>query len=157
MDIKEHLSNRNIQYEVIHHPAAERAADVAVAIDAPLHVVAKTVLLKADGGYCYVAVVVPADHEVDLEKASHALGGSKMELASPEEATIQCPDTEGGVVSPFGSQYNLKTLVDERLAQEEHILFLGNTQDEAIRIRFQDYLEVENPLVFPLTSAGEQD
>jgi prolyl-tRNA editing enzyme YbaK/EbsC (Cys-tRNA(Pro) deacylase) len=152
MNVKEHLAERGISYDVIHHPAQERAVDVAVVVQAPPHVVAKTVLLKADGGFCYVAAVVPSHCVVDLEKASQALGGSKIELASPEEATIQCPDCEGGVVSPFGSQYNLKTLIDDNLAQEEFVLFLGNTRDETFRVRLQDYLDVENPLVVSLTS-----
>jgi Ala-tRNA(Pro) deacylase len=151
MDVQELLANRNIRFEVVHHPATEKALDVALAVHAPSHSVAKTVLLKADGGYAYVAAVVPADREVDLEKVGRALLGAKVELATPEEAAIQCPDYDGAVISPFGSQYNLKTLVDEQLAREEYVLFASNAADEAVRVRFDDFAKVENPIVAPLT------
>ncbi len=151
MDVQEHLAHRNIPFEVVRHPAAVRAKDVAVALHAPTDTVAKTILFKADSGYTYVAVVVPADREVDLEKVSQALSGAKVELATPDDVNLQCPDYDGAVVSPFGSQYNLKTLVDEHLAQQEWVLFASNSANEAVRVRFEDFLQVENPLVVPLT------
>lgn len=151
MNVQEHLAHRSIPFDVVRHPAAERAMDVAVALHAPTATVAKTVLIKADSGYAYVAVVVPADREVDLDKVSQAMLGAKVELATADEVMLQCPDYDGAVVSPFGSQYNLKTLVDEHLAQQEWVLFAGNATDEAIRVRFEDFLRVENPIVAPLT------
>jgi Ala-tRNA(Pro) deacylase len=154
MNVQEHLAHRNVRFETLHHAAARNPADVAEKVEAPLHAVAKNVLLKADGGYCYVMAVAPAHRDVDLEKAGEALGGSTLVPASAEEAAAQCPDTEGRILSPFGSQYNLKVLLDEELANQEHIHFPGATREETIRIRVEDYIQAENPLVVSLTSEG---
>ena len=154
MNVQEHLAHRNVRFETLRHAPAEQPADVAEKLKTPLHAVAKNVLLKADGGYCYVMAIVPAHQDVDLEKAGEALGGSTLSPASAEEAAVQCPDTEGRILSPFGSQYNLKVLLDEELASQEHIHFPGATHEETIRIRVEDYIQVENPLVVSLTSSG---
>jgi Ala-tRNA(Pro) deacylase len=51
------------------------------------------------------------------------------------------------VLPPFGSHYGLDTIVDERLAEEEEIIIESNTHDEALRLRFEDFRRVENPLI----------
>ena len=48
---------------------------------------------------------------------------------------------------PFGSRYGLKTIVDSTLAEDEVILFEGNTHHDAIRMKFDDYRRLENPVV----------
>ena len=154
MNVQEHLSHRNVKFETLRHAPADDPADVAEKVEAPLRSVAKNVLLKADGGYCYVMAVVPAHQDVDLEKAGEALGGSTLAPASAEEAAVHCPDTEGRILSPFGSQYNLKVLLDEELSRQEHIHFPGATHEETIRIRVEEYIQAENPLVVSLTSSG---
>ncbi|MBW3595957.1 MAG: YbaK/EbsC family protein, partial [Planctomycetes bacterium] len=141
MDVQEHFSKRKVPYETLRHGPVTSAADVAATIDAPLHAVAQTRLLKADGGYCYVVAVAPAEREIDFEKAGEALGGSRLEPASPEETAVQCPDTEGGIISPFGSQYHLKVLLDEELSREEYVHFPGATREETIRVKLGDYVQ----------------
>ena len=63
-----------------------------------------------------------------------------------------CPDCEIGALPPFGSQYGLKTVVDESLLADEHIVFEGNTHAEAIRMRLDDFRNLEHPLVLPISA-----
>ncbi len=147
MRVEDLLSAKNVDFDVIpHHDtyAAQRMAQV-------LHVsgkeVAKTVLLRADHGFKYVVAVLPADKSIDFERASQALGGSHLELAAEEEIAEHCPDCEIGALPPFGSQYDMETIVDESLAEDDEIVFEGNTHHEAIRIKFRDFCDIEGPLV----------
>jgi Ala-tRNA(Pro) deacylase len=100
-----------------------------------------------------VVAVLPATTLLDVDRASQLLGGSRLELASEAELAEHCPDCEFGALPPFGSQYGMRTIVDEHLAQDEEIVFEGNTHHEAIRMKFQDFVELEQPLLGELTRA----
>jgi Ala-tRNA(Pro) deacylase len=41
----------------------------------------------------------------------------------------------------------MKTMVDESLTKDEEIVFEGNTHREAIRMDFEDFCQVEQPLI----------
>ena len=41
----------------------------------------------------------------------------------------------------------MKTIVDESLAEDEAIVFEGNTHAEAIQMRFDEFHRVERPVV----------
>jgi hypothetical protein len=50
----------------------------------------------------------------------------------------------------------MTTLVDESLSEAEEIVFEGNTHDEAIRMRFAGYVELEKPVVTPRQGGFER-
>jgi Ala-tRNA(Pro) deacylase len=75
------------------------------------------------------------------------LGGSELSLATEEEVASHCPDCEWGVLPPFGSRYGLRTIVDESLLKEPEIVFEGDTHREAVRMRFDDFRHIEDPLI----------
>jgi len=151
MNVKEYLTRQHVPYEVVEHPIACNAQRLAQVLHIPGQNVAKTVLLRANHNYRGVIAVLPATAFVDLEKVSHALGGSQVELASEQEIGDHCPDCELGVLPPFGSQYEMLTLVDESLAKEDEITFEGNSHSEAICMKFADFKAVESPLVVPFS------
>jgi Ala-tRNA(Pro) deacylase len=97
--------------------------------------------------------VLPATRNINFDQASQALGGSKLALATEVEITEHCPDCEIGVLPPFGSQYGMKTIVDESLAADDEIVFEGNTHRDAIRMKFNDFQRLEQPLIVRFTHA----
>jgi Ala-tRNA(Pro) deacylase len=109
--------------------------------------VAKTVLLRANGGFKYLLAVLPSTHVVDFERLSTALGGIHVQLATPSEIAERCPDCERGALPPFGTMYGLETVVDPTVAENEIVVFEGNSFEEAIRMKYRDYYAVEHPLV----------
>jgi Ala-tRNA(Pro) deacylase len=113
----------------------------------PGHEVAKTVLLRNSGQRDYLLAVLPASKRIDFRRLSAALGGARVELASEPELTEVCPDCEVGALPPFGSGYGMRTLVDESLAEDDGIVFEGNTHHEAIRMKFRDYQRLEAPMM----------
>ncbi len=147
MNVAKFLNDRDVHFDLIPHSETHDAQRMAATLHVSGHEVAKTVLLGADSGYtCFVALL-PANKSIDFDSASLILGGSKLELATEAELMQYFPDCELGAVPPFGSQYGLRTLVDLSLAQKEDIVFEGNTHHEALRINFNDFCELEQPLI----------
>jgi len=153
MNVHDFLIERGVEFDVIAHRDTYDAQRMAQTIHVSGQEVAKTVLLRADSGYAYIVAILPASKQVDLERVSTAIGGSKIELASETEINEHCPDCEFGALPPFGSQYGMKTLVDVSLVEPSVMIFEGNNHHEAIRMRFEDFKRVEAPLVadFALT------
>jgi Ala-tRNA(Pro) deacylase len=147
MNVQEFLSDKHVGYEAIVHRNVYAAQRLAQELHTPGREVAKTVLLRADRGHTYIVAVLPATKTIDFDKVSAAYGGSKIELATEIEIKEHCPDCEIGALPPFGSQYGMKTLVEESLTNDEAIVFEGNTHHEAIRMRYDDFRRVEAPLV----------
>ena len=147
MNVQEFLNGRKVKYKAIAHRDIYDAQRLAQELHTPGREVAKTVLLRADHAYAYVVAVLPATKTIDFKKVSAALGGSEIELATELEIKEHCPDCEIGTLPPFGSQYGMQTLVEESLAKDEEIVFEGNSHHEAIRMRYDDFHQIEEPLV----------
>ncbi len=147
MNVQEFLSDRQVAYDAISHRDAYDAQRRAQTLHTPGREVAKTVLLRADSGYTYIVAVLPATKTVDFDRVSAAFGGCKIELATELEIKQHCPDCEIGTLPPFGTQYAMKTLVEESLSDDEEIIFEGNNHHEAIRMRYEDFRRIEEPLV----------
>ena len=152
MNIAEFLDAKKVAFKTFDHPAAYDAQHLAQVMRVPGRVVAKTVLLNANGGYRYLVAVLPATKRIDIAKASAALGGSKLRLATEMEVAEHCPDCEFGVLPPFGSQYGMVTLVDESLTKDIEIIFEGNTHRDAIRMKFEDFRRIEAPLIVDIAA-----
>ena len=147
MNLHNYLLDKNVEFDVIPHRETHDAQRMAQAVHVSGREVAKTVLLRANGGYKYILAVLPADKAIDFEKASKILGGTKLSLATRPDLAAHCPDCEPGALPPFGSQYNVQTIVDKRLVEEEEIVFEGCTHCESIRMKFDDFRRIEEPLI----------
>jgi Ala-tRNA(Pro) deacylase len=143
MKLDEFLDSRHVAFERLRHRAAYSANRVAQALHTPGKEFAKSVLLRTPGGYALA--VLPATHRVDLECARRDLGEERVEMASEDEMERIFPDCERGALPPFGSLYQLPTIVDESLAEDEEIVFEGQTHEDAIRMAYRDYEAVEHP------------
>ena len=145
MKVDKVLTDKGVPHDVIPHRDTYDAQRMAQTLHVSGREVAKTVLLRADGGGAYVVAVLPANRTIDFERARAALGAEQVELANELELAEHCPDCELGALPPFGSHYGMKTIVDQSLAEDEQIVFEGNTHHEAIRMRFADFQQLENP------------
>ena len=147
MNIPGFLEEKHCSFAVMEHPTTYTAQEMAHELHVPGREVAKTVLLRANGDYEFIVAVVPADKRGDLHRASQLLGGSDVALASEADIAEHCPDCEPGALPPFGSRYGMKTIVDASLAEDEAIVFEGNSHHEAIQMRFDAFRRLEEPLV----------
>src|SRR5262245_17233388 len=143
MKLDEFLTERHVSFERLRHRTAYTANRVAQILHVPGKEMAKTVLLRSDHGY--VLAVLPATHQVDLMQMSRELGEARLEMASEEEMCRLFPDCETGAIPPFGSMYQVPTVVDETLTKDQQIVFEGQNHEEAIRMTYHDFEEIEHP------------
>jgi Ala-tRNA(Pro) deacylase len=143
MNLDEYLKERQVPFERLEHPTTYTANGIARLLHIPGKEVAKTILLRVDDHHALV--VLPATHQVDLERVKHDLSAQHVALASEEEMARLFPDCEPGAIPPFGSLYHLTTLVDEALAEDEEIVFEGQNHHEAIRMAYRDFEKQEHP------------
>jgi Ala-tRNA(Pro) deacylase len=145
MNLEQLLRRRGLPFATIFHNSAFDAQRLAQAVHVAGDNVAKTVLLHSNRGY--VIAVLQATHQIDFEKARRALAVHWVELATELEFHNRFPDCEIGAPPPFGSLYGMRTLVDGALAKDEEIVFKGNTNEEAICMKYDDFAAFEEPLV----------
>jgi Ala-tRNA(Pro) deacylase len=145
MNLQEFLRKRRVPYVTLRHGTTFSAQHMAHALHVPGDHVAKTVLLRADDSF--VLAVLQATHAIDMHLARTALSAEHVSLAPESDLAEVFTDCDLGVVPPFGSGYGIKTLVDESLTHDECIAFEGNSHDETLCVRYQDYAKIEHPQV----------
>jgi Ala-tRNA(Pro) deacylase len=143
MRLDDLLVSRHISFQRLPHRRTYTANRMAQALHVKGREVAKTVLLRAGQGH--ILAVLPATHQIDLEQLREDLGDPRIELAAEEEMDRLFPDCERGAVPPFGSLYQVPTIMDESLVEDESIVFEGPDHEQAIRISLQDYEAIEHP------------
>jgi Ala-tRNA(Pro) deacylase len=142
MRVPQFLLDQHISFERLVHPPAFTAQKRAKYLGVPGQQVAKSVLLVGPAGY--FLAVLPATHHVDTAVLARALGGP-VRLAGDEEVADVFRDCEWGVVAPFGTLYDLPTVLDDALAPESLITFDAHSHAEAIRMRCSDFERLERP------------
>ncbi len=143
MKLEELLVSRHIAFQRLPHRRTYTANRMAQALHVKGREVAKTVLVRT--GHGHVLAVLPATHHVDLEQLGEDLGGERVELANEEEMDRLFPDCERGALPPFGSLYQVPTIMDESLSEDPTIVFEAQDHEQAIRMSREDYEAVEHP------------
>lgn len=142
-----------IQYLQRHHVPFERRPHLraisAQALAASLHVsgfqVAKTVIVHAPDRLWLC--VASAPDTLDLGRVAEVLGVRRPRLADESEFVDLFPQCEPGAEPPFGQLYGLPVVVDEHLRRAERLWFRAGSHGEAIELRFEDFLHLEEPLL----------
>jgi Ala-tRNA(Pro) deacylase len=143
MKLEDLLVSRHIAFQRLPHRRTYTANRMAQALHVKGREVAKTVLLRTGRGH--MLAVLPATHHIDLEQLREELQDPELTLASEEEMDRLFPDCERGAVPPFGSLYDVPTIMDDSLTEDETIVFEGPDHEQAIRITLRDYEALEHP------------
>ena len=138
------LNENKVRYEILRHPEAITAQRIAQAEHVKARHHAKVVMIKSEGEH--LMAVLPADHQLDLEKFTRAIGKAAV-LDRETEFKPLFPDCAAGAMPPFGNLYSMPTCVDKRLAEEDHIVFEAGTHTDAIKMSYRDYAKIVNPRV----------
>jgi Ala-tRNA(Pro) deacylase len=138
------LNESKVRYEILHHPEAVTAQRIAQAEHVKGRHHAKVVMIKS--GEQRVMAVLPADHQIDLEKVGKVIGKTAS-LDSEKEFKSLFPDCAIGAMPPFGNLYGLPTYVDKSLAAQDYIVFEAGTHSDAIKLRYRDYEKIVKPQV----------
>jgi Ala-tRNA(Pro) deacylase len=143
--IKEFLDSQNIKYISIIHSSAYTAQEIAASAHIPGKELAKTVMVKIDGGMAMA--VLPATKKVDFDLLKEASGANKVELAGEQEFKGMFPDCEVGAMPPFGNLYGMKVFVAEILTEDKEIVFNAGSHTELIKLEYKDFEKLVKPKI----------
>jgi len=149
MDCKDrleaYLREKQVPFEVRHHPRAVTAQEVAASEHIPGKMLAKTVMVLADGKM--VMLALPAPYQVDMDKAATVLGVEHVRLAKEEEFEDTFPDCDVGAMPPFGNLYEVPVCVEATLAEDETIVFRAGTHTDTMSVSYGDFERLAEPTI----------
>jgi Ala-tRNA(Pro) deacylase len=140
-----YLREQQAPFAVHQHHVAYTAQGVAAAERIPNQMMAKVVVVSADGAL--IMLVLPTSHRVNMAKVVAALGARELFLVDERELAAAFPDCEVGAMPPFGNLYNIPVYVDQQLTEDETIVFQAGTHSETIHMPYADYARLVGPTV----------
>lgn len=143
--LQQYLGEHAVAFQRQQHSTAYTSAEVAASEHLPGKMVAKTVIVFADGKM--VMLVLPSTDLVDYKKAASILAAAEFRLASEAEFGATFPDCAIGAMPPFGNLYHLPVYVDSSLAADETIVFVAGTHTETMSMRYADFARLVQPVV----------
>jgi Ala-tRNA(Pro) deacylase len=147
-----YLDEQGLEYEVVEHEATYSAAAEAQATGVPPDDVAKTIVLRDEGGYRLA--VIPASQRLDLERARELLGSTKsLRLATEEEMATDFPSFEVGALPPIGPMLPAPEVLDRRLLDHDRIVFAGGDHRHGILMDPNDLVQLSQPKVADVCEA----
>ena len=146
MKVLDFLNQNATRYEIRKHRPTFTAQQMAQEEHIHGMNVAKPVVVKADG--IYYMCVIPACCKIDFDTLKSVLDAETIGLADESEMEKIFPDCQVGAEPPFGSLYCMPTILDDRLEDDEYIVFQDGSHDEAVKMDLADYIRIESPRVF---------
>jgi Ala-tRNA(Pro) deacylase len=145
MRVTEYLDQQGVEYEILEHRPTFTAQQMAAEEHVPGMTVAKPVVVKADNKfYMYV---LPACCKIDFDVLKEQMGARQLELADEKEMAQIFGDCALGAEPPFGNLYNIETIIDQSLEDDDEIVFQAGTHEQAIRIAMTDYQRLVRPRI----------
>ncbi|MEE9614344.1 MAG: YbaK/EbsC family protein, partial [Thermodesulfobacteriota bacterium] len=133
------------EFRKLSHPEAYTAQEMAAAMHVPGGELAKVVMIKA--GKRFIMAVLPASLRVDFGKLRDVLGEDEVALAAEDEFKTLFPDCEPGAEPPFGNLYDIETMVESSLAEDESIVFNAGSHTDAVEMDYAQYEGLVKPRV----------
>jgi Ala-tRNA(Pro) deacylase len=139
--LEAYLRDHGVSFELIEHAHSESAVAEARAAHLPAEQTAKTVVLRAPGGYRFA--VIAASDRLELSKAAAALelGRHRLRLATEAEIAAAFPDYEVGAIPPIGPDTPAE-LIDVRLLTYQHVLCPAGDHEHSLLVDPADIARV---------------
>ena len=112
---------------------------------------AKALIIKIYPDERFVMLVVPGNLKFDEKKVIALLEVRKLRFATEDEVLKITGGVEPGGVPPFGNLFNLETYVEEKLFENEKIIFNAGDKRFSVAMNSSDYRTLLNPKVASIT------
>jgi prolyl-tRNA editing enzyme YbaK/EbsC (Cys-tRNA(Pro) deacylase) len=168
------LDQVKVKYKVLEHKVVYTAHDVGATTKKKLSEIAKVVLVKVEGSVPVIArsasdeaisyrkkiasaalamtnknyfalIVLPAGKYVDFKGIKKALKAKKVSMASEKDITKYLK-TKVGLLHPFGSQYNMQTLLDKGVAKGKKMITSAGSYSHSLELAIKDFEKLVKPL-----------
>ncbi len=137
--------NGALDFDLILHPKAYAAKDVAFKTGVAGRMFAKTVMVKLDGKMAMA--VLPAEDKLNFHLLREAAGVETITLATESEFEEIFPDCELGAMPPFGNLYGMEVFVGGTLCRTPTIAFNAGTHRETLIMPYMDFERLVMPRV----------
>ena len=142
------LRAAGVPFTQMHHAPVYTSAEAARVRGTTLHSGAKALILKGNHGF--VMAVIPADLPLDSRALRKHLKSKRLRFATKEEV-LEMTGLTPGSIPPFGGFFNLATVCDNRLAENEMINFNAASHSDSIQMSYADYIAYEKPALAAIT------
>jgi len=136
------LDEAHALYTVLRHEPVFTSQEAADVRGTPLASGAKALICKGDRQV--VMFVLPADLKLASREIRRARGWRKMRFLTAEEV-LELTGLRPGSIPPFGSLFDLPTLCDSRLGENDEINFNAGDHSISVSMKFTEYQRVEQP------------
>jgi len=143
--LKKYLEENHVRFVTISHSPAFTAQEIAALAHVPGKELAKTVMVKLDG--TMAMVILPAPDHVSANRLKEFSGAQEVELASEEEFADIFPHCEVGAMPPFGNLWDMQVFVDQRLREDEQIVFNAGNHTELVRLSYAEFERLVKPTI----------
>lgn len=140
--IKRLLDENDVAYDVLRHEPVYTSEEAAAVRGTPLASGAKALICKGDDHI--VMFILPADRKLASREIRRSRKWRKLRFLSRDEV-LELTGLQPGSIPPFGRLFDLPTLCDERLGENERINFNAGDHSISVSMRYEDYLRVESP------------
>ena len=138
------LKQHAVAFDVLRHEPVYTSEQAAAVRGTSLSSGAKALVCKGDA--TFVLFVLPADRKLASKAVRRARGWRKLRFATADEVQ-ELTGLKPGSIPPFGSLFNLPTLCDSRLSENETINFNAGDHSVSVSMSYADYVKVEQPEV----------
>jgi Ala-tRNA(Pro) deacylase len=136
------LNQHDVAFDVLRHEPVYTSEEAAQIRGTRLASGAKALVCKGDERF--VMFVISADRKLDSRAVRREQGWRKLRFATRDEVA-ELTGLTPGAIPPFGSLFDLPTMCDRRLAENEVINFNAGDHGISVSMRHADYLLVEKP------------
>ena len=136
------LKRHAVAFDVLRHEPVYTSEQAAAVRGTPLSSGAKALICK--GGDEFVMFVLPAERKLASKTVRRERGWRKLRFATAEEVQ-ELTGLKPGSIPPLGSLFNLPTLCDSRLSENQTINFNAGDHSISVSMPYADYVEVEQP------------
>src|SRR5262245_28893711 len=143
--LEAYLRDNQVTFETQRHPTAFTAQAVAQSEHIPGRLLAKVVMVVADGELAML--VLPATNRVDVSHVAVLLDAQSVRLADEAEFADTFSDCEVGAMPPFGNLYGVPVYVDRALAEDDIIFYQAGTHTDTMSMKYADFARLVKPTV----------
>lgn len=137
------LDQAKVKYKILEHKVVYTAHDVSATTKKKLGEIAKVVLVKADKDF--VLIVLPAGKYVDFSGIKKALKAKKVSMAN-EKDIQKYLKTKIGLLHPFGSIYNVQTMIDKGLSKSKKLIASAGDYTHSLEMALKDFEKLVKPI-----------
>lgn len=142
--IKTLLKENKVSYQLFEHEPVFTSEEAAKIRGTALKQGAKAIIFFADKNP--VLIVVSGDNRVDTKKFKQEYHIKDLCLLNPDEVK-ELTGLEIGAIPPFGNLMKLATYMDEKVLENEEIIFNVGSHTKSIKMRLRDFVNLCQPII----------